>query len=491
MKPDFQTGIIGAGFGGIIAALRLLESGRTSFVIFERAGEIGGTWRDNTYPGCACDIPSILYSIQSEPNPDWSRRYSPQPEILAYLKNVCAKHQLDQYIRLDSEIIRFEYLEQDGIWELTDRKGRRTTVRMIIPALGPFQSPKFPDIAGMADFQGKILHSAKWDSSIELKGKRVAVVGTGASAIQIVAAIAREVAQLTVFQRTPSWVSDRFDAESSAGLKTAYRRFPILQRLARQALFRFLEYRGRLFFGNRFRYWLFKKLCLKKLAREVTDPEIRRRLTPDYAMGCKRIVFSDDFLPTFNRHNVLLETTGIDRITPGGVLTKEGVERDFEVIIFATGFEIIDFDRMKFFGRNERELYSEWKESGITAYKGTVVSGFPNCCLLLGPNSGFGHNSILLALEAQMNYVIQYLDFLEQQPGNTALDLKPGVQTRYNQALQQKFNNTVWNTGCKSWYLDEKGNNPVIYPGLMVDFQQETRVFNPDDYEFLPVAMPF
>ncbi|MDZ4679798.1 MAG: NAD(P)/FAD-dependent oxidoreductase, partial [Saprospiraceae bacterium] len=487
MKPDYETGIIGAGFGGIIAALKLIASGRTSFVVFERASEIGGTWRDNTYPGCACDIPSNLYSIESEPNPDWSRRYSPQPEILSYLKNVAVKHDLYRYIQFDSEIIRFEYIEQSGFWELTDRNGRRTTVRLVISALGPFQSPKLPEIPGLDNFEGNLIHSARWNHKVDLKGKRVAVVGTGASAIQIVPAIAPDVAQLTVFQRTPSWVSDRYDLESSPFYKSLYRRFPKIQRLVRRGLFRFLEFRGRLFLGNKFRYRFFKKLCLKKLEREVVDPDVRRRLTPDYAMGCKRIVVSDDYLPTFNRTNVALETQGIEKLIPLGIVTKDGVAHPVDAIIFATGFEVVDFDGIKLFGLSGRELYGEWKQSGIAAYKGTVISGFPNLCTLLGPNSGFGHNSVLLAMEAQMNYVMQYLAFLERQPDNAGLDLKPEVQQSYNEALQQKFSGTVWASGCKSWYLDEHGNNPVIYPGLMGVFQQETKQFNPADYQ--PVSV--
>jgi len=487
MKPDFETAIIGAGFGGIIAALRLLESGRKSFIIFERASEIGGTWRDNTYPGCACDIPSNLYSIQSEPNPDWSRRYSPQPEILAYLKNVVLKHQLNPYIRFDSDIVKFEYISEYGFWELTDQLGRRTTARLVITALGPFQSPKIPELPGLGNFVGSVLHSARWDHRVDLKGKRVAVVGTGASAIQIVPAVAPEVAQLTVFQRTPAWVSDRFDHEIPSLYKGAFHRFPILQRVVRSSWYRFLEFRGGLFFGNKAKYRLFEKLCLKKLKREVADPEVRRRLTPDYAMGCKRMLVSDDYFPAFNRPNVLLETQSIAQITPTGIATKAGVERAFDVIIFATGFEVVDFDRMKLFGLNGRELYSEWKQTGITAYKGTVVSGFPNFCTLLGPNSGFGHNSVLLAMEAQMNYVLQYLAYLEQQPENTGLDLKAEAQRSYNEALQRKFKGTVWASGCKSWYLDEQGNNPVIYPGLMGDFQQETKRFNPADFQ--PVSV--
>lgn len=483
MNPDYEAAIIGAGFGGIIAALKLIGSGRTSFVIFERASEIGGTWRDNTYPGCACDIPSNLYSIESEPNPDWSRRYSPQPEILAYLKNVVLKHQLNQYIRFDSDIVQLTYLAQYGFWELSDRLGRRTTVRMVITALGPFQRPKIPEIAGLDNFGGDVLHSARWNHQVDLKDKRVAVVGTGASAIQIVPAIAPEVAQLTVFQRTPAWISDRVDTETPSLYQAAFHRFPMLQRLIRSSWYRFLEFRGRLFLGNKFRYRLFKKLCLKKLEREVTDPELRRRLTPDYAMGCKRILVSDDYFPTFNRPNVSLETQRIEKITPTGIVAQDGLERAFDVIILATGFEVVDFDQMKLFGLNGRELYSEWKQSGIAGYKGTVVSGFPNLCTLLGPNSGFGHNSVLLAMEAQMNYVLQYLAYLEQQPEPVGLDLKPGVQRSYNAALQRKFKDTVWASGCKSWYLDEQGNNPVIYPGLMGDFQRETQFFNPHDYE--------
>ncbi len=490
MEPDYQTGIIGAGFGGIIAALKLLEAGRKSFVLFERAHEIGGTWRDNTYPGCACDIPSVLYSISAEPNPNRSRRYSPQPEILAYLKSVVAKHQLEQYLRFDSEIIDLEYEEQNGFWKLRDRHGRSTTVRAVILALGPFQKPSLPNLSGMETFQGKIVHSAKWDNNLNIKEQRVAVIGTGASGIQIVPAIAPEVAHLTVFQRTPSWISDRYDTEVSALAQQIFRKLPLLQHFLRKAWYRFLEYRGGLFFGKTGRYRFFEKLCLKKLEREVSDPEVRRKLTPNYAMGCKRIVVSDDYLPAFNRPNVSLESSGIDRITPRGILTKEGVEIPFDLLIFATGFEVIDYNSMKIKGKSGRELYKEWKQSGISAYKGTVVSGYPNFFTLLGPNSGFGHNSVLLAMEAQMEYVLQYLRQLDQLGRQAALDLNPEIQRRYNETMQQKFKGTVWASGCRSWYLDEHGRNPVIYPGLMDDFRKETQSFEPRDYEVVNADAP-
>ncbi len=485
MEPDYQTGIIGAGFGGIIAALKLLQSGRTSFVIFERASDIGGTWRDNTYPGCACDVPSVLYTLRAAPNPDWSRRYAAQPEILEYLKNVVSTNNLHAYLRLNAAIVHMKYLEQHGLWQLTDQQGHHTTVRTVISAVGPFQSVKLPDVKGLEEFKGQVIHSARWNKNIDLKGKRVAVVGPGASGIQIAPAIAGEVAQLTVFQRTPAWVASRFDSSTPTWMKKVFRYFPTLQSFFRKNWYRFLEYRGQLFFGHQRRYRFFEKLSLKKLEREVADPVIRRQLTPDYRMGCKRILISDDYWPIFNQPHVSLETAGIEQLTPNGIRTKDGQEHPFDVIIFATGFEVIDYDGMHIIGRQGRLLYQEWQQQGIAAYKGTIVSGFPNLCFLLGPNTGFGHISVLLAMEAQMDYILQYLELLEKQQNGVALDVKPEVQHEYNRSLQQRFKNTVWASGCQSWYLDAQGNNPVIYPGLMTAFRKEMRAFRPSDYQMV------
>lgn len=486
MKPNFQIGIVGAGFAGIIAALRLKRSKRDSFVIFEKAASIGGTWRDNFYPGCACDVPSNLYSISFEPNADWKRVYSPQAEILEYLKNVVKKNEIESHIRYDSDIVNFEFAEQDGCWKLTDRTGRTTVVKILVLAVGPFNRPQIPDFEGLETFKGKTLHSARWDLNYDLKGKRVAVIGTGASAVQIVPAIAPDVEHLTVFQRTAAWVSPRMDMEVPIARQRRYRKYPIFQRIRRALLYGLLEFRGLLFTGNKRVYNYFHKLSLEKLENEVSDPETRRKLTPDYKLGCKRILSSDDYYPTFNRPNVSLEVEPIRKITPDGILTENGREQKFDTIIFATGFEVADFTTdMRVVGRSGRELFSEWQKSGLEAYRGSTVSGFPNLVFILGPNTGLGHNSMIHMMESQANYLLKYVELLEKSGANGFLDLKPEVQRKYNEFLNEHFQKTVWASGCSSWYVNRAGRNTTLYPRLTINFRRETKRLESDEYDIV------
>ena len=485
-KPDFQVGIVGAGFAGIIAALRLQKSGRDSFVVFEKAQAIGGTWRDNTYPGCACDVPSNLYSISFEPNPNWQRFYSSQPEILAYLNDTVRKRDLEKHVRYDSDMVSFEFQERGGFWKLTDRNGRRTTVKMLIMAVGPFNRPQIPDFKGLESFKGKTLHSARWDAGYDLKNKRVAVIGTGASAVQIVPAIAPEVAHLTVFQRTAAWLGTRMDGAVPPEKQARFRKYPLTQKLRRGLLYWFLEFRGLLFTGNERVHRYFQKLSVEKLEKEVENPETRRKLTPNYKLGCKRILSSDDFYPAFNRSNVALEVDPIAEITPDGILTKNGTRHELDTIIFATGFEVADFTTdMRVTGRNGRELFAEWQEKGLEAYRGSTVAGYPNLAFILGPNTGLGHSSMIHIMESQTNYIMKYLDLLENSGDKAFLDLKPDVQRDYNRFLDEDFAKTVWASGCKSWYLDSKGRNTTLYPRLTVNFRRETRRLNEREYELI------
>lgn len=486
MKLDFQVGIVGAGFAGIIAALRLRQSKRDSFVIFERAGEVGGTWRDNIYPGCACDVPSNLYSISFEPNPNWQRLYSSQAEILEYLKGLVRKNAIENHIRYDSDVINFEFVEKHGFWKLTDRKARETTVKMLVMAIGPFNRPQIPEFKGLETFHGKTLHSARWDTNYDLKGKRVAVIGTGASAIQIVPAVAPDVAHLTIFQRTAAWLGNRLDREVTAEKKRRFQKYPILQKLRRGLLYWFLEFRGLMFLGNERIHGYFHKLSLEKLEREVGNSKTRRKLTPDYKLGCKRILSSDDFYPTFNRENVSLEVDPIREITAGGILTENGALHELDTIIFATGFEVADFTTdMRVVGRNKRELFGEWQENGLEAYRGTTISGYPNLTFILGPNTGLGHSSMIHMMESQANYIMSYLGLLEKTGDDGFLDLKPDVQENYNRFLHENFQKTVWASGCKSWYVNARGRNTTLYPRLTANFRRETKIVDRREYEFV------
>ncbi len=483
MKPDFEVGIIGAGFGGLIAALRLKHSGRQSFVIFERANEVGGTWRDNIYPGCGCDVHSHLYSIASEPNPNWSQLFSAQPEILAYLKNVVANNQLNPFIRYNTDVVDIRFLEDSNTWQLTDQHGKTTVVKMLILATGPLNRPNMPVFKGLENYKGKQFHSSAWDNSYDLTNKRVAIIGTGASAIQIIPNIAPIVGQLNVFQRTPAWVMPRRNRTIGSFQKALFNRIPIVQKTIREIIYWIRELFGLGFVGNHFINKLMEKSVLKQLEKEVQNPNTRAKLIPNYQIGCKRILVADDFYPTFNRPNVDLITDSIDHITENGICTKNGTHYPADVIIFATGFIAAEVElHSKITGINGRLLIDEWRKNGAEAYLGATVSGYPNMAFILGPNTGLGHSSVVHMMESQMNYLMQYLEQLEKGGSNARLDLKPQVQTAYNKHLQQQFDGTVWNSGCKSWYLNNKGKNTTLYPRLTAAFRKATKTFNPNDY---------
>ncbi len=410
--------------------------------------------------------------------------YSSQPEILAYLKSLVHKHNIENHIRYNSDIVNFEFIEQYGVWKLTDRNGTTTTVKALIMAIGPFNRPQIPQFKGLETFGGKTLHSARWDTGYDLKNKRVAVIGTGASAVQLVPTIAPEVAHLTVFQRTAAWLATRMDGEVPLHKQQRYQKYPFLQWFERTFLYWFLEVRGLMFMGNERLHGYFHRLSVEKLEREVEDPDLRRKLTPNYKLGCKRILSSDDFYPTFNRSNVSLEVDPIDEITSDGILTKTGIFHKLDTIIFATGFEVADITTdMRVWGRNGLELFALWRETGLEAYRGTTITGFPNLTFILGPNTGLGHNSQITMMEAQANYVMKYIELLERAGDNAFLDLKPDVQQNYNQFLDKHFQKTVWASGCSSWYLNTKGRNTTLYPRLTANFHRETRRVDKSEYE--------
>lgn len=486
MKIDYQVGIIGAGFGGLVAALKLKNSGRSSFVIFERASEIGGTWRDNTYPGCACDVPSHLYSIASKPNPDWNYKFSKQPEILNYLKKVVENNDLTSHIRLNSDIVEIKFMEFQGLWQITDRTGNQTTVKFIISSTGSLNRPVIPKFEGLETFKGAKFHSSQWDKTCDIKGKRVAVIGTGASAIQIVPTIAPDVAQLMVFQRTPAWITPRRDRKTLRFEKALYRIAPATQKFMREGFYWINEFLGKAFVGNQNIYKISKFVSLQKLKSEVHDAETRRKLTPQYNLGCKRVLVSDDYYPAFNRSNVNLITDNIEKITENSIITKDGQAHEVDIIVFATGFEAADLILYtKILGINGTNLIDEWAKTGAEAFHGTTVAGYPNLALLLGPNTGLGHNSVIHIMESQMNYVMDYLNILEKNGDNAYLDVKPTVQKLHNESVQNQFEGTVWASGCKSWYMNKNGRNTTLYPRLTVQFRKETQKVNLEDYSIV------
>lgn len=488
--PVYDVGIVGAGFGGVIAAIEMQRRGRGQFILFERGQEIGGVWRDNVYPGCACDVRSHLYSIESEPNPNWSTSYAKQPEILQYLKSVVERRGLERHILRGVEIVESRFSAGEGQWRLRDAQGRQWAARSLILATGPQNRPHKPKLPGLERFAGQVVHSASWDTSAQLAGRRVAVVGTGASAVQIVPNIAAQVQSLRVFQRSAPWILPRLDRPIGPLARRLYAAAPAAQRAVRTALYWSMELAGLGFLGNRMVHRALTRIALRKLAAEVADPGVRAKLTPDYELGCKRVLVSDDYWPAFNRPNVHLITAPIGEVTEAGIRTADGQMHDCDVIVLATGFNVADPDGLlPVIGLDGRVMEEEWR-TAPEAFLGIHAAGYPNLSLLLGPNSGLGHSSALHVMESQMVYIAQYLDELERLGPGRALDVKREAQTRFCTDVQARLQKTVWASGCRSWYMNRAGRNTAIYPGLTNDYRQATRRFEAGNYRVVDAGEP-
>src|SRR5262245_28493615 len=419
-RPDHEVGIIGAGFGGIIAGMELARAGHRSFVILEQATEIGGVWRDNVYPGCACDVRGFLYSMARYPNRNWTGHYATQPEILNYIRQATKETGLEPHLRLGSAVVEAQFLQDRGCWRLTLGSGAVCHVRMLILATGLQNRPFTPALPGLELFRGSSCHSARWDTSIDLKGKRVAVIGTGASSVQIVPSLAGTALQLVVFQRTAPWVFPRGNRPFTNLERRVFRSFPAVQALARATINGAMELVGRGFLGTPLVHRLVQLSALRHLRRQVGDEELRRKLTPDYPVGCKRLAISDDFYPAFNRPDVALVTAPISAVEPTGIRTRDGTLHEVDHIVFATGFTVADFaGHLRVVGRDGQALTEVWG-SAPEAYLGITVSGFPNLAMLLGPNSALGHSSQIHIIESQVQYAIQYLDALRRSEEHTS-----------------------------------------------------------------------
>lgn len=475
-----QIAIIGTGFAGLGMGIRLKERGTGDFLLFERAHEVGGTWRDNTYPGCACDVKSDLYSFSFAPNPDWSHRYARQPEILAYLRGVADRFGMRTHIRFGHEVERAEWDDGEGLWRL-HTSGGEYTARVLISGHGPLIDPRWPDIPGLEGFPGPRFHSARWDHSVDLSGKRVAVIGTGASAIQFIPEVQKVARQLTVFQRTPPWVMPRMDAETSERRRRLFRRVPALQRASRGWIFGLAEARFLTFSSERAGR-LAEGLARRHLEAQVADPELRAKLMPDYRLGCKRILVSDDYYPALQQPNVELVTDPIREVRGAEVVTADGTARPFDVLIAGTGFNATRPPMARLIhGRGGVLLADAWQDH-LEALRGTTVAGFPNLFLLVGPNTALGHNSIVYIIEAQIEYVLQALDHLDRQ-GLAALDARPEAQAAYSDALQAELRESVWvRGGCTSYYLDAQGRNSTLWPRRAAAFRRALRRFDPGEY---------
>ncbi len=482
---DFPIAIIGAGFSGIGTAIQLKKAGIESFTIFERAGEVGGTWRDNTYPGAACDVPSHAYSLSFEQSPSWSRRFAESSEIHDYLKSITEKWRLRKQIRFDTEIVDACFDETKGSWVLTTAKNETFTARVVVSCAGGLVNPATPDIKGLESFTGELFHTARWNHDYELSGRRVAVIGTGASAVQVVPSIVREVEHLDVYQRTPAWVVPKRDKVYSERYKRRLARFPALLRLSRFIKYWLSELMGPIvFLDNEWLSSLGKRQSLLHLKAQVGDPALREKLTPNFQFGCKRILISDEYWSCFERPNVELVTDPIEEIRSTGIQSKDGTFREVDAIIIATGFDLgLANAPFPITGLGGLSIDEAWRE-GATAYRGMSVSGFPNWFILMGPNTGPGHTSVLVYTEAQIAHTVAAIKKLRNE-GLRYMHVRQEVQTRYNERLRGRMKYMVWSTGCNSWYLSTDGSNHSLYPGFAVEYVFRTRHFRERDYEFV------
>jgi cation diffusion facilitator CzcD-associated flavoprotein CzcO len=475
-----RVAIVGTGFSGLGMAIRLKQEGEHDFVLLERAGDIGGTWRDNTYPGCRCDVPSHLYSFSFAPNPNWSSTFSPQPEILDYLRETASRHGILPHVSFDTELEAAEWDEEEQLWRIETSK-EAMTAEILIAAQGPLSDPSLPAVQGIESFEGKSFHSAQWDHEHDLEGERVAVIGTGASAIQFVPEIQPRVGKLHVFQRTAPWVVPHHNRPMTRVERALYRLFPPAQ-LAMRAGIYWARESFVLQFRRRAVGKLLERISLKHLESHVKDPELREKLTPRYRMGCKRILPSDEWYPALVKPNVEVVTDAITEVRPHSIVTADGSEREVDTIIYGTGFHVTDVpiaDRIS--GRDGRTLAQAWSGS-MQAYKGSTVAGYPNLFFLVGPNTGLGHTSIVFMIESQINYVLDALHAMRCN-GASTVEVRAEAQAAYNAELDRMTEGTVWvSGGCQSYYIDRNGHNSTLWPTYTWPFRQRTREFDASAY---------
>lgn len=473
--------IIGTGFGGLATAYYLKQAKEHDFMILERKHDVGGVWRDNAYPGAACDVQSHLYSFSFAPNPNWSHQFSPQREILAYLKKCARDFGLLSHIRFHHDVQRMDWQEESGTWLVQTSQGHYQA-RYVIGAFGSLSDPAIPQLKGIEQFKGQVFHSATWPTDFNPKGRRIAVVGTGASALQFIPAIQPDVMQLHLFQRTPPWVMPRHDHAISPLTQVAYRRFPALQRAERLRIY---TQRESLALGFMYPALMrhAQQTALKHLHDAVRDPILRKKLTPDYTLGCKRILISNTYYPALAQANVEVVDRGITEVTATGILGRDGITREVDTIIFGTGFQTKDLPfAHDIYDGQGRSLAEAWA-GNPQAYMGTTVHGFPNLSLLHGPNTGLGHTSVIYMLEAQAEHIVGLIQFADRQ-GFDMVEPTDQAQRQFVADIQAAMKGTVWvDGGCESWYLDSTGQNSSLWPKFTFNFRQLATKINPQDYQ--------
>jgi cation diffusion facilitator CzcD-associated flavoprotein CzcO len=480
MTEEHDIVIVGSGFSGLGMAIRLNQAGISDFVVLERADEVGGTWQANTYPGCACDVPSHLYSFSFAPNPEWTQTYSPQPEIWDYLQRCADAFGVRPHIRLSTAVESATWLGEARRWEIETSQGT-LRARVVVAGMGPLTEPRIPDLPGLDTFEGATFHSARWDHDFAFAGKRVASIGTGASAIQYVPAIQPQVEQLHVFQRTPPWVLPHSNRAIARRERRVYRRLPAAQRLVRGGVYagRELLVLGFVFSPKLMR--VVERIARRHMRSQISDPALLEQVTPDYTIGCKRILPSNHWYRALTRPNVELVTAGVREVRKNSIVDADGVERPVDAIVFGTGFHVTDIPAaQRVRGRGGTLLDDVWHGSP-RAYLGSSIAGFPNLFFLLGPNTGLGHSSMVYMIESQVAHVMAALGHMRSRGAET-IEIRPEAQERYNAELDAKLEGTVWNTGCASWYLDHTGRNATIWPDWTWRFRRRAAQLRPDDY---------
>jgi cation diffusion facilitator CzcD-associated flavoprotein CzcO len=476
--------VVGAGFSGIGMAIRLRQMGIDDFVVLDRGNDLGGTWRDNSYPGAACDVPSNLYSYSFALNPEWSRSFPSQGEIWDYMRQCVDRHDVAGHLRYNHDIDEARWDEATGRWSVRAKSGEEYTAPVLVWAAGSLSAPSIPDFPGLDGFQGKVFHSARWEHGFDLAGQRVCVVGTGASAVQFVPQIQPLVERLYLHQRTPPWLFPRQDRSVSAARKFLYRTVPALQRLSRLRIYLTFELLLAVFMGRaEGRKQAVVKRARMHLAHQVADDSLREILQPHYEVGCKRILLSDDYYPALTQPNVEVVNSPVASFTAHEVVAEDGTARPVDVVIMGTGFEAaVPPYAEHIVGRDGVRLSEWWKAHGVEAFAGSTVAGFPNMFMMIGPNATLAHNSMIYMIESHINYIASALRFMGR-PGVGTVEITPAVQRRYNEHLQQRLAHSVWVLGgCHSWYLDHRGRNTTLWPDHTWRFRRLTRRFHPAQY---------
>lgn len=477
--------IIGTGFSGLGAGIALEKEG-IDFLILEKADDVGGTWRDNTYPGCQCDIPSSVYQYSFAQKKNWSQMWAPQAEILEYLREVASDYKLHRFIHFGKAVCEAWWDDEAMRWHVMTADGSEYISKFLISGTGALHIPHIPEFKGLDNFEGSAFHSAKWDHSVDLTNKRVAVIGTGASAIQIVPSIIDKVAELKLFQRTPAWVMPWTNVDFPRWAEWSLSHVPGLHSVWRESLFWWHEFIG---------YGMTKRPGILKIAemlgkwninRNIADPDLRRKLTPNYSVGCKRILKDGDYYKALGSAKSDVVTDNISYITEEGIVTDDGTLHQVDVIVFATGFHVTDsYKYLQLRGRNGEDLVARADRNGVIAHRGVMFADVPNLFLMMGPNSGLGHNSMVEIIEAQIRYVVQAINEVDLR-GMRAIVPTWNAQNTYNDGVQEELDRTVWNTGCSSWYFDEHGKNRVLWKGLVYQYRRSMKKLDTSEFQFLP-----